>query len=124
MYEPGRKTRGPQRQLEEQHCLGHVVAQERMRHVYLPGPAVSRESTSKRKAECDGKSSEGAQRENTVTVPWHTRSRQEKHAAAINSLMSKSKKKRVNAEANEAKRSRGNCFVARHLDEGTPAPET
>lgn len=32
--------------------------------------------------------------------------------------------KRVNAEANEAKRSRGNCFVARHLDEGTPAPES
>lgn len=55
MYEPGRKTRGPQRQLEEQHCLGHVVAQERMRHVYLPGPAVRRESTSKTRAECDGK---------------------------------------------------------------------
>lgn len=33
-------------------------------------------------------------------------------------------KKRVNAEANEAKRSRGNCFVARHLDEGTPVPGT
>lgn len=59
-----------------------------MRHVYLPGPAVSRESTSKRKAECDGKSSEGAQRENTVTVPW---SREEKRAAAIDSLVSGSK---------------------------------
>lgn len=33
--------------------------------MYLPGPAVRRERTSKRKAECDGKSSEGAQRENS-----------------------------------------------------------
>lgn len=55
----------------------------------------------------------------TVTVALHAWSRKEKPAVGIHVLVSEPTK-RVNAGANEAKRSRGNCFVARHLDEEHP----
>lgn len=120
-WEENKRSTAAQRQLAEQHCLGHVATQEKTRDLRIPGPPVRIEDHIKEKApktrergwEEHWRYTEGKHDDSAIA---HIEQKKETHCN-YQHLHDRVQNKKVSSQANEAKRSKGNFFVARHLDE-------
>lgn len=87
-----------QRQLEEHHSLGHVAAQEKMRHLHTAGTTVRNENRIKgntlRNRARVGRTLR-KHRGRAVTVLLHIHNSKKKRTATINIFMTRSKIKRL-----------------------------
>lgn len=97
-WEEKQRSTVAERQLEEQHCLGHVATREKMRHVHMPGLTVRDKNHIKEKASkadsADGRNTDGV-RGKTRWQCYCTYITEKRNAATINILVTESKIKRL-----------------------------